>query len=65
MGPFLVGWSAIRRLWQGPGKRRNRTFAFWGTSGHIFDFAWTRDGKQLLLSKGEETSDVLLVSNFR
>jgi serine/threonine protein kinase/WD40 repeat protein len=34
------------------------------TSGHIFDFAWSRDGKQLLLSKGEETSDVLLVSNF-
>jgi eukaryotic-like serine/threonine-protein kinase len=35
------------------------------TSGHIFDFAWSRDGKQLLLAKGEETSDVLLVSNFR
>jgi serine/threonine protein kinase/Tol biopolymer transport system component len=35
------------------------------TSGHIFDFAWTRDGKQLLLAKGEETSDVLLVSDFR
>jgi eukaryotic-like serine/threonine-protein kinase len=35
------------------------------TSGHIFDFAWSRDGKNLLLSKGEETSDVLLVSNFR
>ncbi len=35
------------------------------TSGHIFDFVWSRDGKQLLLAKGEETSDVLLVSNFR
>jgi eukaryotic-like serine/threonine-protein kinase len=35
------------------------------TSGHIFDFTWSRDGKDLLLSKGEETSDVLLVSNFR
>jgi eukaryotic-like serine/threonine-protein kinase len=35
------------------------------TSGHIFDFAWSRDGKQLLLSKGEDTSDVLLISNFR
>jgi len=34
-------------------------------SGRIFDFAWTRDGKQLLLAKGEESSDVLLVSNFR
>jgi len=35
------------------------------TSGHIFDFAWSRDGKQLLLAKGEETSDVLLINNFR
>jgi Tol biopolymer transport system component len=35
------------------------------TSGYIFDFAWSRDGKQLLLAKGEVTSDVLLVSNFR
>jgi Tol biopolymer transport system component len=34
------------------------------TSGHIFDFAWSRDGKELLLAKGEETSDVLLISNF-
>jgi eukaryotic-like serine/threonine-protein kinase len=35
------------------------------TSGHIFDYAWSRDGKRLLLAKGEETSDVLLISNFR
>src|SRR5271165_2686497 len=34
------------------------------TSGRIFDFAWTRDGKQLLLAKGEVTSDVVLISNF-
>jgi serine/threonine protein kinase len=33
--------------------------------GRIFDFAWSRDGKQLLLAKGEENSDVLLISNFR
>jgi hypothetical protein len=35
------------------------------TSGQIFDFGWSRDGKQLLLAKGENTSDVLLISNFR
>jgi Tol biopolymer transport system component len=34
-------------------------------SGHIFDFAWSRDGKQLLLAKGEQSSDVVLISNFR
>src|SRR5208282_1398794 len=34
------------------------------TSGLIFDFSWTRDGKQLLLAKGEDTRDVVLISNF-
>jgi eukaryotic-like serine/threonine-protein kinase len=32
-------------------------------SGRIFDFAWV--GKQLLLTKGNESSDVILISNFR
>jgi len=34
------------------------------SSGHIFSFSWTRDGKQLLLARGEWTSDVVLISNF-
>jgi eukaryotic-like serine/threonine-protein kinase len=34
-------------------------------SGLIFNFAWSRDGKQLLLSKGSDNSDVILISNFR
>jgi Tol biopolymer transport system component/predicted Ser/Thr protein kinase len=35
------------------------------TSGLIFDFSWSRDGKQLFLSRGENSSDVILISNFR
>jgi len=35
------------------------------TSGLIFDFSWSRDGKQLLLSKGDRSSDVVMISNFR
>ena len=35
------------------------------TSGQIFDFNWTDDGKQLLLCRGEVTSDVVLLSNLR
>jgi len=34
-------------------------------TGLIFDFAWSRDGKQLLLTRGNESSDVILISNFR
>lgn len=33
--------------------------------GQIFDFDWTADGKQLLLSRGEVTSDVVLLNNLR
>jgi Tol biopolymer transport system component/DNA-binding winged helix-turn-helix (wHTH) protein len=34
-------------------------------SGLIFDFEWSRDGKQLALTRGSESSDVILISNFR
>jgi hypothetical protein len=34
-------------------------------AGLIFDSAWSRDGKQLLLAKGNQSSDVVLISNFR
>ena len=31
----------------------------------IFNFAWSRDGKQLALSRGVVNSDVVLLSGFR
>ena len=34
-------------------------------SGQIFDFAWSHDGRQLALTRGNESSDVVLISNFR
>ncbi|HWN98761.1 MAG TPA: winged helix-turn-helix domain-containing protein [Blastocatellia bacterium] len=34
-------------------------------SDQIFQFAWSPDGKNLLCSRGVETSDVVLISNFR
>jgi hypothetical protein len=35
------------------------------TSGRVFDFCWSPDGKDLFLAKGETTSDVILISNSR
>jgi serine/threonine protein kinase len=35
------------------------------TSDRINSFAWSRDGKQLLLIRGNITSDVILISNFK
>ena len=34
-------------------------------SGLIFDFDWSRDGRQLALTRGSKSSDVVLISNFR
>jgi len=34
-------------------------------SGLIFDFDWSRDGKQLALTRGSLSSDVVLISNFQ
>ncbi|MFN2413116.1 MAG: hypothetical protein ABR535_08720, partial [Pyrinomonadaceae bacterium] len=31
----------------------------------ITSFAWSPDGKQLVLARGTTTSDVVLVSNFK
>ena len=34
-------------------------------SGLIFDFDWSHDGKQLALTRGTESSDVILIRNVR
>jgi Tol biopolymer transport system component len=34
-------------------------------SGEIFDFDWSRDGKQLALTRGSARSDVIMIRNFR
>lgn len=34
-------------------------------SGQIFDFNWSRDGRQLALTRGNESSDVIMISHFR
>jgi len=35
------------------------------SSGRIFDFTWSADGKKLLLIRGDLNGDVVLLSNFR
>jgi Tol biopolymer transport system component len=62
---FLLTKNGATNVWEQPlaGGAPRQITNF--TSGRIFDFAWTRDGKQLLLARGENTSDVVLISNFR
>jgi Tol biopolymer transport system component len=62
---FVLAKNGATNVWEQPlaGGAPRQITNF--TSGRIFDFSWTRDGKQLLLAKGENTSDVVLISNFR
>ncbi|MFI5059434.1 MAG: protein kinase [Candidatus Acidiferrales bacterium] len=62
---YLLTRKGATNVWEQPltGGAPRQVTNF--TSGLIFDFSWTRNGKQLLLAKGEDTSDVVLISNFR
>jgi dipeptidyl aminopeptidase/acylaminoacyl peptidase len=62
---FVITRNGAANVWEQPvagGPRRQITNF---TSGSIFDFDWSRDGKLLYMAKGEKTSDVILISNFR
>ena len=62
---YLLTRKGATNLWEQPlsgGEPRQLTNF---PSGRIFDFTWTRDGKQLLLAKGNQSSDVILIRNFQ
>jgi eukaryotic-like serine/threonine-protein kinase len=62
---YLLTRNGATNVWEQPlaGGPPHQVTGF--TSDHIFDFSWTRDGKDLLLSRGQDTSDVVMISNFR
>ena len=62
---YLLTRKGASNVWEQPlsGGPPRRVTNF--TSGVIFDFAWSREGENLLLAKGDVTSDVILISNFR
>ena len=62
---FLLTRKGASNVWEQPlaGGEPHPVTDF--TSGHIFGFSWSRDGKNLFVAKGLRTSDVILISNFR
>ena len=74
----LISWShngksleysetkdGVGNLWQQPldgGKPRQLTHF---TSEEIFNYAWSRDGKHLAVTRGTQKSDVVLITDFR
>jgi Tol biopolymer transport system component len=62
---YILTRNGVSNIWQqrltgGPPKQVTHF-----DSGEIFDFEWSRDGSQLALTRGSESSDVILMSNFR
>jgi len=62
---FLLTRKGATNIWEQPLAAGEPGQVTTFTSGLIFSFSWSRDGKQLYLAKGEYTSDVILMSNFR
>jgi Tol biopolymer transport system component len=62
---YLLTRSGITNLWEQPlaGGEAQQFTKF--TSGRIFDFDWSTDGKQLLLARGDRSSDVVLLSHLQ
>ena len=62
---YVLTHEGVSNIWQqkltgGPPKEITNF-----KSGLIFGFDWSRDGKQLALTRGSENSNVILISNFR
>ncbi len=62
---YLLTKGDVTNIWDQPlsGGPPHQVTKF--NAGRIFDFNWTADGTQLLLSRGEVSSDVVLLSNLR
>lgn len=62
---YILTENGASNIWEQPlegGKPRKLTTF---SSGRIFDFHWSLDGKRLLLTRGEVSSDAVLISYLR
>jgi Tol biopolymer transport system component len=62
---YILTKNGVSNIWEqklkgGPAKQVTNF-----QSGLIFDFHWSPDGKQLALTRGSQSSDVILISNFQ
>ncbi|HWR16041.1 MAG TPA: protein kinase [Terriglobales bacterium] len=62
---YLLAKDGARNVWAQPinGKPAYKVTNF--PSGDSFSFDWTPDGKDLVISRGSQKSDVVLVTGFR
>jgi Tol biopolymer transport system component len=62
---YILTENGASNVWEQPldGNKPRQLTTF--GSGEIFDFHWSLDGKRLLLTRGEVSSDAVLISNLR
>ena len=62
---YVLTRNGVSNIWQhnlaGGAPKQITNFE----SGQIFEFGWSRDGRQLALTRGTDSGDVILISNFR
>jgi serine/threonine protein kinase len=62
---YVMTRNGVSNIWQqslaGGAPKQITNFG----AGQIFDFEWSRDGRQLALTRGSESSDVIMMRNFR
>jgi Tol biopolymer transport system component len=62
---YVLTRDGVGNLWEQPlhGGPAHQITHF--KANLILDFAWSQDGKQLALSRGNRNSNVVLISNFQ
>jgi Tol biopolymer transport system component/DNA-binding winged helix-turn-helix (wHTH) protein len=61
---FINDLNGVGNIWQQPMAGGPATQVTHFASGKLFNFQWSRDGR-LVLSRGTETTDAVLIRNFR
>jgi Tol biopolymer transport system component len=62
---FMLTRKGATNVWEQPLSGGDPVPVTKFTSGEMFAFAWSKDGKQLAMSRGQRKSDVVMMSNFR
>jgi len=62
---YLLTSNGATNIWEQPLTGENPTQLTHFNSGQIFNFSLSADGNHLLLTRGEISSDVVLIRNFR